>query len=87
MRLRAYLDIEATGLSRYSCDLTVIGIAIENGSAISVAQLIEPHKTEAKLPTTLQNTGELYTYVAPDLQCQILRRTILFPYPQVATRD
>jgi len=31
MKYRAYLDIETTGLSRYYCDLTVIGIALEKG--------------------------------------------------------
>ncbi len=31
MKLRTYLDIETTELSRYDCDLTVIGIALENG--------------------------------------------------------
>ena len=34
MRYRAYLDIETAGLSRYDCDLTVIGAGLEKGRKI-----------------------------------------------------
>lgn len=34
MKYRAYLGIETTGLSRYDCDLAVIGVGLEKGRKI-----------------------------------------------------
>ncbi len=62
MKLRAYLDIETTGFSRHYCDLTVIGIALENGRKCQVVQLIEDNLYEAKLLRTLKGVDEIYTY-------------------------
>ncbi len=62
MKLRAYLDIETTGLSRYECDLTVIGIALENGRKCQVVQLIERTLSAKKLIKTLKGVDELYSY-------------------------
>ncbi len=62
MKLRAYLDIETTGLSRYKCDLTVIGIAVENGRKCQVIQLIEDDLYEEKLLKILKGIDEIYTY-------------------------
>ncbi len=36
MKLRAYLDIETTGLSRNYCNLTVIDIALERNKKCQV---------------------------------------------------
>ncbi len=62
MKLRAYLDIETTGLSRYECDLTVIGIALENGRKCQVIQLIEDDLSEKDLLKSLKGVDEIYSY-------------------------
>ena len=62
MKLRAYLDIETTGFSRYYCDLTVIGIALENGRKCQVVQLIESNLSKKRLLKALKDVDELYSY-------------------------
>ena len=62
MKLRAYLDIETTGLSRNYCDLTVIGIALENGRECRIIQLLEDSLSEKRLLKTLKGVDEIYTY-------------------------
>ena len=62
MKYRAYLDIETTGFSRYYCDLTVIGVALENGRKCRVVQLIEDDISEKKLLKALKGVDEIYTY-------------------------
>jgi len=62
MKYRAYLDIETTGLSRYSCDLTVIGIALEKGRKCKVVQLLEDDLYDAKLLKVLKGLDEIYSY-------------------------
>ena len=62
MKRRAYIDIETTGLSRYYNDLTVIGIGIESGRKIEVAQLIEDDLNEKKLLRALKGVDEIYSY-------------------------
>jgi uncharacterized protein YprB with RNaseH-like and TPR domain len=39
--IRAYIDIETTGLSRQNHDLTVIGVGRENNGTIEVVQLFD----------------------------------------------
>ncbi len=41
MKLRAYLDMETTGLSRYYADLTVIGVALEKDRLFSRFRLLK----------------------------------------------
>ena len=62
MKYRAYIDIETTGLSRNYSDLTVIGIALENGSKCRVIQLLENDIHEAKLLKILKGVDEIYSY-------------------------
>jgi len=62
MKHRAYLDIETTGLSRYYCDLTVIGVGLEKGGKIKVIQLIEADLHEERLLKALQGVDEIYSY-------------------------
>ncbi len=62
MKRRAYLDIETTGLSRYRCELTVIGIGLEKGRKVQVIQLIEKDITGRKLSDALSGVDEIYTY-------------------------
>jgi uncharacterized protein YprB with RNaseH-like and TPR domain len=60
--IRAYLDIETTGCSRQSHDLTVVGIAIERPEAMDVVQFIGAEITDAALLNTLAGVDRLYTY-------------------------
>jgi len=62
MKYRAYLDIETTGLSRYDCDLTVIGVALEKERKIEVIQLIEDDLYEQRLLEVLGGVDEIYSY-------------------------
>jgi len=62
MKLRAYLDIETTGLSRCDCELTVIGIGIERGRKTNLVQFIERHLTKTALFKALKGIDEIYTY-------------------------
>ncbi len=62
MKCRAYLDIETTGLSRYDCQLTVIGIGLEQGGHIRLVQLIEDDLYERLLLKVLEGADVIYTY-------------------------
>lgn len=62
MKCRAYIDIETTGLSYYGCDLTVIGIGIERGDKVEVAQLFEDGLYQEKLLQVLEGVDEIYSY-------------------------
>jgi uncharacterized protein YprB with RNaseH-like and TPR domain len=59
---RAYLDIETTGLSRYYCDITVIGIGVEVGRRVSTVQLMGNELTERRLMRALAGVERVYTY-------------------------
>jgi uncharacterized protein len=63
MKRRAYLDIETTGLQWDTCELTVIGIAIESGSdAMEIIQLVGDEVTDVRLIEALAGADEIYTY-------------------------
>ena len=62
MKLRAYLDIETTGFSRYDCDLTVIGVALANGRECQTVQLLEDSLSKKRLLKALNGVDEIYTY-------------------------
>lgn len=62
MKYRAYLDIETTGFSRYDCDLTVVGIALEKGRKCQIIQLIEDDLSEKDLLKALSGVDEIYSY-------------------------
>jgi uncharacterized protein YprB with RNaseH-like and TPR domain len=62
MKKRAYLDIETTGLSRDYCDITVIGIGLEQFAGVKVVQLIAPDISAFKLMRELKGVEEIYTY-------------------------
>ncbi len=62
MKYRAYLDIETTGFSRYYCDLTVIGVALENGRECQTVQLLEDSLSKKRLLKALKGVDEIYTY-------------------------
>jgi len=62
MKYRAYIDIETTGLSRHSAELTVVGIALEKGRQCHVIQLLEAGLSEDRLLTALRGVDEIYSY-------------------------
>jgi len=62
IKYRAYLDIETTGFSRYDCDLTVIGIALERARKCRVVQLIENDLSKKRLLKALKDVDEVYSY-------------------------
>jgi uncharacterized protein YprB with RNaseH-like and TPR domain len=57
----AYLDIETTGLSMYSAELTVIGIHVENRCE-EVVQLIGDEISPSGLIKAVRDIRTLYTY-------------------------
>jgi uncharacterized protein YprB with RNaseH-like and TPR domain len=59
---RAYIDIETTGLSRYYCEITVIGVGFERAGRVVTVQLMENNLTERKLVRTLKGIDRVYTY-------------------------
>jgi len=62
MKYRAYIDIETTGLSRYSADLTVVGIALEKDGPCRVVQLLEAGLSDKRLLAVLHGVDEIYSY-------------------------
>ena len=62
MKYRAYIDIETTGLSRHSAELTVVGIALEKGGQCRVIQLLEAGLSESRLLEALRGVEEIYSY-------------------------
>lgn len=62
MKIRAYLDIETTGLSRNHSELTVVGIAIEKNQNFKTLQLHGRSITAKALQQTLSPVDEIYTY-------------------------
>lgn len=62
MKYRAYIDIETTGLSRRSAELTVVGIALEKGTQCRVIQLLEANLSVEKLLAVLRGVDEIYSY-------------------------
>ena len=58
----AYLDIETTGLSPYTCDLSVVGIALVDGDTAEMTQLVGEDITAITVMETLQGACSLYTY-------------------------
>jgi uncharacterized protein YprB with RNaseH-like and TPR domain len=62
MEYRAYLDIETSGLSPFTSDLTVIGIYVENGNIDWMTQLVGDDISLSKLIQAMDNVTSLYTY-------------------------
>ena len=62
MKCYGYLDIETTGLSRESADLTVVGIATVTGTSLHVAQLYGGQIDAVAVGRLLEPVDEVYTY-------------------------
>lgn len=74
-KLSAYLDIETTGLSHYSAELTVIGIHIENGCD-EVIQMVGDDISSAALVETLRNVDRIYTYNGSRFDLPFIRQKL-----------
>jgi uncharacterized protein len=72
----AYLDIETTGLVRDSCELTVVGIAIEQGGNTSIVQLIGEDATDVSVMAALAGSDELYTYNGGRFDLPVLKKKL-----------
>jgi uncharacterized protein YprB with RNaseH-like and TPR domain len=60
--IRAYLDIETTGLSGYYADLTVVGVCLERGRQCRIIQLVGDQITARRVIAAVKKAGILYTY-------------------------
>lgn len=61
--LSAYLDIETTGLSPYSSDLTVIGICLEHeDGSTEIIQLVGEDISSRRIESITENIRTVYTY-------------------------
>lgn len=60
--LEAFLDIETTGLSAFSADITVIGIYLCRGSETDCVQLVGEDINRHSLLETLDGVDIIYTY-------------------------
>jgi len=58
----AFIDIETTGLSPGSCEITVIGIYLVNGSKSKLVQLVGDRISLESLLEPLQGVSTIYTY-------------------------
>ena len=62
MKCRGYLDIETTGLSASSADLTVIGLLLDKGDETEFIQLVGADISKAKLEKLIKRIDIIYTY-------------------------
>ncbi len=61
--LSAYLDIETTGLSPYTSDITVIGICLQAGDKPArIIQLVGEDISPEAVMSALEGVGTVYTY-------------------------
>lgn len=74
--VRAYLDIETTGCSRHSHDITVIGIAIERNESMQVIQLVGKDITDTALSAALNGVEKLYTYNGHRFDLPFIRHAV-----------
>lgn len=58
----AYLDIETTGLSQYTDEITVIGVGLSKGRTVEVAQVYDDGITADALRQFLQGVRRIFTY-------------------------
>lgn len=74
--MRAYLDIETTGFSAEACQISVIGIAVEEFAGIAVRQLIGPHISDCSLMDALADVKCIYTYNGTCFDLPFIRKKL-----------
>jgi len=60
--VRAYVDIETTGLNRHQYELTVVGICLEQGRSRRVIQLYEAELSGRNVLDAVRHADALYTF-------------------------
>jgi len=60
--VRAYVDIETTGLNRYQYDLTVVGICLELGRSRKVFQFYDATLTRKNVLEAVKHADVFYTF-------------------------
>jgi hypothetical protein len=60
--LDAYLDIETTGLSQQTDELTVVGVFTDDGDGSTLTQLVGDEITVGQLLDTFQGVSALHTF-------------------------
>ena len=58
----AYLDIETTGLSPFTHEITVIGVGLASGAECEVVKLYEDDLTPYALRNLLKGAARIFTY-------------------------
>ena len=76
MKCYGYLDIETTGLSRDSAQLTVVGVATVKGTALHVAQLYGRQITAIGIIRMLEGVDEVYTYNGSRFDLPFIQRKL-----------
>ncbi len=74
--MRCYLDIETTGMSWKHEEVTVVGLAIEQGQAMKVIQLVGEAISAARLIESLRGVERIYTYNGSRFDLPFLRRRL-----------
>jgi tetratricopeptide (TPR) repeat protein len=69
----AYLDIETTGFSSSSADITVIGIYLEKSDGGELIQLVGSDISSARLNEIFKNVNLLYTYNGADFDLPFIQ--------------
>lgn len=74
--MRAYLDIETTGFSAAGCEISVIGIAVENETGITLRQLVGSQISDIALMEALAGIKQLYTYNGTCFDLPFIRKKL-----------
>ena len=82
----AYLDIETTGLSPFSCEITVLGIYLCNGNDTEFVRLVGGDITTYNILDALSGVDIIYTYNGSRFDLPFIRSQLginlaeLFPH-------
>lgn len=74
--MRAYLDIETTGLSAKFCEISVIGIAFETPEGLMVRQLVGSEISDVALMGALAGIERFYTYNGSGFDLPFIRKKL-----------
>jgi uncharacterized protein YprB with RNaseH-like and TPR domain len=74
--LEAYLDIETTGLSFHSCQITVVGVHLCRGNNGRFVQLVGDEISAESLLEILQGVEVLYTYNGSRFDLPFIQRRL-----------
>ncbi len=74
--LEAYLDIETTGLSPSSCEITVVGVYLCNGDEGRCVQLVGREVTARGILDAVNGVEIIYTYNGSRFDLPFIRRQL-----------